>query len=84
MRAKTIRVCVAMMAALVSGVTVSADPAAAAEQKTFMGYGYLPSDAHAAAVAQMHAYSATCVETATTYSEAGSEHYWMATLTATC
>jgi hypothetical protein len=74
----------AMMAALVPGVTAFAGPAAAAEQKTFVGYGYLPSDAHAAAVAQMNAYSSSCVETGTTYSGAGSEHYWMATLTANC
>jgi hypothetical protein len=79
-----IRARTALVAVLVSVAVAFADPAAAAEQKTFVGYGYLPSDAHAAAVAQMNAYSPTCVETATTYSEAGSEHYWMATLTASC
>jgi hypothetical protein len=73
-----------MMALVVPGVGVLADPALAAEQKTFVGYGALPSDAHASAVSQMHAYSASCVETGTTYSEAGSEHYWQATLTASC
>lgn len=64
-------------------VGLIADPAAA-EVKTFYGYGYLPSDAHANAVAQMRAYSPSCVETGTTYSGAGSEHYWQATLTASC
>jgi hypothetical protein len=52
--------------------------------KTFYGYGYLPSDAHAAAVAAMSAYSSSCQEVSTTYSPAGSEHYWQATLTANC
>jgi hypothetical protein len=32
----------------------------------------------------MHAFSPTCVEVSTIYSEAGSEHFWQATLTADC
>ena len=83
MRTKISRVCTVILAALL-GLGVLAGPAVAAEQKTFVGYGYLPSDAHAAAVAEMNAYSSSCVEIGTTYSEAGSEHYWMATLTASC
>jgi hypothetical protein len=58
--------------------------AAVDANQTFIGYGYLPSDAHAAAVAEMNAYSSSCQEISTTYSGAGSEHYWKATLTADC
>ncbi len=32
----------------------------------------------------MQAFSPSCVEVSTTYSEAGSEHFWKATLTAEC
>jgi hypothetical protein len=70
---------------VVSGAVVMADAGTAlAAQQVFVGYGALPSDAHAAAATQMHAYSPTCQEIGTTYSEAGSEHYWKATLTADC
>ena len=72
-------------ATLVSGAVVVADvETVLAAQQVFVGYGYLPSDAHAAAVTQMHAYSPTCQEISTVYSGAGSEHYWKATLTAEC
>jgi hypothetical protein len=78
-----VRLAAAALLATAPAVAVLADPAAA-EVKTFVGYGYLPSDAHSAAVAQMQAYSSSCAETGTTYSGAGSEHYWKATLTASC
>lgn len=84
MRRKIVRFATVALATGMLWLGVLASPAAAAVQKTFVGYGYLPSDAHSAAVAQMHAYSSSCVETGTTYSEAGSEHYWQATLTASC
>jgi hypothetical protein len=58
--------------------------AAATEEKIFVGYGPMPSDAHANAEAQMRAYSATCNEVKTEYSTAGSAHSWKATLTALC
>jgi hypothetical protein len=71
------------LVALIGVVSLSTN-ASAASQLTFYGYGYLPSDAHADAVADMQAYSSSCVEIGTTYSSAGSEHYWQATLTAEC
>lgn len=72
-------------AILLSGSLVMASGSAAlAVEKTFVGYGYLPSDAHADAVSQMQAYSPSCRELNTVYSPAGSEHYWKATLTADC
>ena len=58
--------------------------AANAATETFTGFGPLPSDAHAQAVAAIHSFSPTCVEVSTTYSEAGSEHFWKATLNADC
>jgi len=84
MRRKIVRIATVAITSGILGLGVLINPAAAAVQKTFVGYGYLPSDAHSAAVAQMHAYSSSCVEVGTTYSEAGSEHYWQATLTANC
>ncbi|MFF5070664.1 hypothetical protein ACFY2R_05490 [Micromonospora olivasterospora] len=74
----------ALTAALVPGVALAAGPAAAAETRTFVGYGAIPSDAHADAEAQMRAYSSSCVEVSTTSSPAGSAHTWKATLTASC
>jgi hypothetical protein len=68
---------------IVPGIVATAGSAAAAEH-TFTGYGPLPSSAHDDAVAQMNAYSPSCVEIDTVYSGAGSEHYWKATLTAEC
>jgi hypothetical protein len=72
----------ALLTATIGGAAPAA--AAVAETRTFVGYGYLPSDAHADAVNQMNAYSSTCQEVSTQYSPAGSEHYWKATLTAEC
>lgn len=69
-----------LAAAVVAGLA----DAAVADQRTFVGYGYLPSDAHASAVSAMQAYSSSCQEISTSYSPAGSEHYWKATLTASC
>ena len=71
--------------AVASLVSVGLAPgAAAAEERVFIGYGPLPSDAHADAVRQMQAYSPTCQEISTVYSPAGSAHTWKATLTALC
>ena len=72
-------------ASVAAGVALALPTTAAnAATETFTGFGSLPSDAHAQAVAAMHAFSPTCVEVSTTYSEAGSEHFWKATLTANC
>jgi hypothetical protein len=72
-------------AAVAAGLAVALPATAAnAATETFTGSGPLPSDAHAQAVAAMHEFSPTCVEVSTTYSEAGSEHFWTATLTADC
>ncbi|MFI2710801.1 hypothetical protein ACH495_11800 [Micromonospora sp. NPDC018662] len=82
---RAVTVGVAALAAL-AATAVTAAPAGATvtATRTFVGYGYLPSDAHTAAVNQMTAYSPSCREVGTTYSPAGSEHYWKATLTADC
>jgi hypothetical protein len=72
-----------LAASILPGLVVTAGSAAAAEQ-TFTGYGPMPSSAHDDAVAQMRAYDSSCVEINTVYSEAGSENYWKATLTAEC
>jgi hypothetical protein len=71
-------------AAVAAGMALLPATAANAATQTFTGFGPLPSDAHAQAVAAMHDFSASCVEVSTTYSEAGSEHFWKATLTANC
>jgi hypothetical protein len=70
--------------ALAAGLAIAPATAAHATTTYFYGYGYLPSDAYNDAKAQMEAYSPTCQEISVTYSEAGSEHYWKATLTADC
>jgi hypothetical protein len=72
-----------LAASIIPGLVVTASSAAAA-QDTFIGYGAVPSDAHSDAVRQMNAFSPSCVEISTTYSEAGSEDSWQATLTAQC
>ena len=82
MRSRLITAAVTTLAA--AGLAVLPMSDANAVSKTFTGYGYIPSDAHTQAVAAMHAYSSTCKEVSTAYSEAGSEHYWKATLTANC
>ncbi len=72
-------------AAVAAGVAFALPATAAnAATETFTGFGPLPSDAHARAVAAMDAFSPTCVEVSTTYSGAGSEHFRTATLTANC
>ena len=82
------RFSVTLSAALTSAALVVlpavSQNAIAAEQRTFVGFGIQPSDAHADAVAQMQAFSPSCVEISTTFSPAGSAHTWMATLTAEC
>jgi hypothetical protein len=70
--------------AVAVGLVLTPATDANAVTKIFYGYGYLPSDAHSAAVANMTAYSSSCVEVSTSYSSAGSMHYWKATLTANC
>ena len=72
-----------LAASVIPGLALTSGSAAAATQ-TFVGFGVLPSDAHADAVRQMNAFSSTCVEVDTVYSPAGSAHTWMATLTAEC
>ncbi|MCW3817790.1 hypothetical protein ONA91_25395 [Micromonospora sp. DR5-3] len=68
----------------IAGATPANASPATATTETFIGYGYLPENAHQDALAQMHAYSPSCYEVSTTYSPAGSMHYWKATLTAEC
>jgi hypothetical protein len=83
MRSRAKRTIAAAVLAVATATGIAASPAYAATQ-TFYGYGFSPDAAHSAAVANMQAYSSSCVEISTTYSEAGSEHYWQATLTADC
>lgn len=75
-----------LAASIVPGLALTTGTAVADASATqqFVGFGPLPSDAHADALRQMQAFSPSCVEISTVLGEAGSEHFWMATLTADC